>query len=549
MNSRSVLFTTSALMFILGMGMMAAIAVGWHQGDSLLALRGFLGSAAICFTCSLIAAHLSRRPWSINQVRNSLRYGFLTISLAWFSSILLGALPFVLCCHLPLPDAIFETASGLSTTGASILDATTKLLGGKRLAGGLAALPQAILFWRQLLNWFGGIGFVMFALLLLPALGGGKQLYNAEVPGLKNIFDQVSPRIASTARIMLGCYVLWTAIVILAYRLGGMDSLYDAVCHAFSTVATGGFSPYPENFAHFPRPLTQWLCTAGMLFSSLNQVLMVKLLFHRQFAYHRDEETRVFFAIVLASILLILWQIPQPGDFSITALDGTPMPKGWETTVRTVAFHVAAIISTTGFGTADYTQWGIPCLPLVILFLLIVGGCGGSTAGGMKLTRLIVVFKQSMGEIRRKIFPHLLPNVTLNGQRLDMTSVHQCMAFFFLYLSSVFLCAFLLPLLSPIGPTGAPLDLETSLTVALSCLSNVGPGLGQISPAYTFAAFSAPAKLLMAFTMIAGRLELYAAFVLLLPSFWSRQGRKQGTRLRPLAPRIAPHFPSPRHRS
>ncbi|MGN0866967.1 MAG: TrkH family potassium uptake protein [Oligosphaeraceae bacterium] len=547
MNSRSVLFTTSALMFILGMGMMAAIAVGLHRGDSLYTLRGFLGSAAICLTCSLTAAHLSRRPWSINQVRNSLRYGFFTISLAWFSSILLGALPFVLCCSLPLPDAIFETASGLSTTGASILDATTKLLGGKRLEGGLASLPQAILFWRQLLNWFGGIGFVMFALILLPALGGGKQLYNAEVPGLKNIFDQISPRIATTARIMLGCYVVWTAIVILAYRLGGMDSLFDAVCHTFSTVATGGFSPYPENFAHFPRPVTQWLCTAAMLISSLNQVLMVKLLFHRHFEYHRDEETRVFLAIFLASVCLIIWQIPRAAEWQITGVDGTPLPPSLENTVRTVAFHVAAIVSTTGFATCDYTQWAIPCLPMVFLFLLIVGGCGGSTAGGMKLTRLIVVFKQSIGEIRRKIFPHLLPNVTMNGQRLEMTSVHQCMAFFFLYLSSIFLCAFLLPLLSPTGPTGAPLDLETSVTTALSCLSNVGPGLGQISPSYTFSGFTAPAKLLMAFTMIAGRLELYAAFVLLIPSFWTRQGSMPGNRLRPPAPR-AGHRPPARGR-
>ena len=538
MNSRSVLFTTSVLTCILGVGMLAAIAVGLSRGDPPHALLGFWGSTAVCRGYSLTAALFSRRPWAINQVRNSLRYGFVTISMAWGSAILLGALPFVLCCRLTLPDAIFETASGLSTTGSSILANGIQLLGGKELTGGLTDLPQAILFWRQLLNWFGGIGFVMFALIFLPALGGGKQLYNAEVPGLKNIFDQVSPRIATTARIMLGCYVLWTVILILAYRLGGMDSFYDAVCHTFSTVATGGFSPYPENFAHFPKAITQWICTAGMLISSLNQLLMVKLLFHWRAEYHRDEETRVFLAIFLVSVLLILWHIPKLAGWQIQDINGTPVPPSLENTLRAVAFHVAAIVSTTGFATSDYTGWpNVPFLPIVFFFLLIVGGCGGSTAGGMKLTRLLVVFKQSIGEIRRKIFPHLLPNVTLNRQRLDMTSVHQCMAFFFLYLASIFLCAFLLLILNARGLDGVPLDLETSLTTALSCLSNVGPGLGRISPSYTFADFSASSKLLMAFTMIAGRLELYAAFVLLLPSFWSRQGRKQETRLRPPAPR------------
>ncbi len=535
MNSRSVLFTTSVLTFILGMGMFAAILVGLSRGDTANALKGFLGSGVICLSASLLAAHLSRRPWNINQIRNSLRYGFLTISLAWFSSILLGALPFILCCRIHFSDAIFEAASGLSTTGASILDSTTRLLGGRTLEGGLESLPQAILFWRQLLNWFGGIGFVMFALLLLPALGGGRQLYNAEVPGLKNAFDQLSPRIATTARIMLGCYVLWTAIVALAYRLGGMDSLYDAVCHAFATVATGGFSPYADNFAHFPKPLTQWICTAAMLISSLHQVLLVKLVFHGRFTYHRDEETRVFFCLFLAATALLTWRFCAVSPSGLTYVNGAPFPGEFEPRLRAVAFHLASLISTTGFTTADYTQWRIPGLSMVVLFFLVTGGCGGSTAGGMKLTRVIVAFKQSLGEIRRKIFPHLMPNVTLNGQRLDMTSVHQCMAFFFLYLASLFLCAFLLPFLSPLAPNGAPLDLETSLSAALSSLSNVGPGLGAVGPSYTFSWFSAPAKLLLAFTMIAGRLELYAFFVLLLPSFWSRQNRAPGMGLRPLA--------------
>ncbi len=519
--TRSVLFTVSALTLILGAGMVCAIVVGVARGDALEELRGFLASAGICLAACLVCAALSRLPWGINRVRSSMRYGFSTISLAWGSSILLGALPFTLCCRLLPADALFETASGLSTTGATILQPGIPLLGGGILADGLAGLPQAILFWRQLLIWFGGIGFVMFALLLLPALGGGRQLYNAEVPGMKSIYDQMMPRIASTARVILGCYVLWTLLVTLAYKLAGMDSLYDAICHAFATVATGGFSPYPENFQHFPQPAVQWVCIAAMLFSSLNLVLMARLLLKHQFVYHKDEETRTFLCLFLLLTAFFAWKLHSASTAQLVSLDGTPVPHGWNALLRTAAFHVSALMSSTGFTTADFSQWTmVPGLGILVVMMSLVGGCGGSTSGGMKMGRVIVMLKHGVSEVRRRIFPHLVPNVLLNGKRLDMPSVNQCTAFFALYMATIAGSTLLLAFLCPPGTS-----TESLLSAVVSCVSNTGPGLGAVSPAHTFALFPAPAKLLMAFDMVAGRLELYTAFVILLPSFWGRKSQ------------------------
>lgn len=542
MNYRNVLYLTSILLLVIGIGLLASLGVAFVCHDSQPAIHGLVICTLACLSASVAGILFSRRESSKKSGYAVLQEGFTSVLFAWVAAIIFGSMPFFLCCDFAISDAIFETASGLSTTGATIIEPGMRLLNGDTLVKGLEGLPKSILFWRTLLNWLGGIGFVMFVLMMLPALGGGKQLYNAEVPGLKSAFDQETPRIGSTARLMMGCYVLWTVLVATAYRFLGMDNWFDAICHTFSTVATGGFGNYTDSFGHFSSPALQWASTIAMFISACNFTLMLKFALKGKFEYHRDEEFRTFFFIVLAATLIFTIQLHSRPNLNLTYTDNSPLPQRWEPLLRTSAFQVVSIISTTGFSTSDYTQWGppktppkgnfqeptlatqressfnppreaLPGLPTLMLILMLVGGCGGSTAGGLKVARLIVVTKQSFGEVRRKLSPHLMPNVLLNHTRLEMPVVRQTMAFVVIYFSTLGICTFLLPYLSE-------MDFETALSAAISAIGNVGPGLSKVGPSATYAWMTPAAKSLLSFTMIAGRLELYTALVVILPSFW-----------------------------
>ena len=515
MNLRQILLSVGLLVLVIGLAMLSALGLGiFCLHDSSEAIGGLAVSTSACLLCSLICISFS---WLCNREATGaspLRDGFISVVLSWIAAVLFGALPFVLCGRFRPMDAIFETASGFSTTGASVIEAGMPLLEGRTLANGLESLPLSLLYWRSMLNWLGGIGFVMFVLMLLPALGGGKQLYNAEVPGLKSANDQLTPRIASTARLMLGCYVLWTVAVCLAYRYLGMGSFIEATCHAFATVATGGFSTHTESFGHFAAsPALQWAATIAMFFSACNFMLMINLFMHASFGYHRDEEFRTFLTLAVACTLIFAWQLHRNGCLGAAYTTGEPLPDRLEPLLRTSAFQVVSMMSTTGFITSDYMAWNLPGLPTLVLFLMICGGCGGSTSGGLKMARLIVVVKQSLGEVRRRVFPHLMPNVTLNRARIEMPVVHQTMAFAIIYVATIVVGTVVLPYLSA-------MDFDTAFSATVSAVSNVGPGLGKVGPAYTYVWMSAPAKALLAFIMIAGRLELYTVFIVFMPSFW-----------------------------
>ena len=499
MNLRQILFSVGLLVFVIGLAMLSALGVGYCLHDTSEALLGLKVGTCSCILCALACVGLSYLCKRETTGASPLRNGFISVFLSWGAAVFFGAMPFVLCSRFRPMDAIFETASGFSTTGASVIGADLSLRDGGMLTGGLESLPQSLLFWRSMLNWLGGIGFVMFVLMLLPALGGGKQLYNAEVPGLKSASDQVTPRIASTARLMLFCYVIWTAVVILAYRCLGMENFYEATCHAFATVATGGFSTHTESFGHFASAALQWTATVAMFFSACNFMLMINLFRHAVFSYHRDEEFRAFLGLALLCTVIFAFQLHRSG-FQGGAL-------------RTSAFQVVSMMSTTGFATSDYTTWNLQGLPTLILFLMICGGCGGSTGGGLKMARLIVVVKQSLGEVRRRVFPHLMPHVTLNRTRIEMPVVHQTMAFAILYVATIVVGTVLLPYL-------CAMDFETAFSATVSAVSNVGPGLGKVGPSCTYAWMSIPAKALLSFIMIAGRLELYTVFIIFIPSFW-----------------------------
>ncbi|MCQ2397200.1 MAG: potassium transporter, partial [Lentisphaeria bacterium] len=303
------------------------------------------------------------------------------------------------------------------------------------------------------------------------------------------------------------------ALVAVAYRSIGMDNWFDAICHSFSTVATGGFGNYTESFGYFKSPALQWAAIIAMFLSGCNFMLMLKLALKGKFEYLKDEEFRTFLFMALAATLIFTLQLHSRPQLALAYTDNSPLPHQWEPLARASAFQVVSIMSTTGFSTSDYLTWQLPGLPMLMLILMLAGGCGGSTSGGIKVARLIVVAKQSLGDAKRKLSPHLMPNVMLNRARVEMPVVRQTMAFVVIYFTTLGICTFLLPYLSE-------MDFETALSAAISAISNVGPGLAKVGPSATYAWMTPSAKCLLAFTMIAGRLELYTALVVILPSFW-----------------------------
>ena len=504
MNLRTVIHLISILTIFLGLAMFASIPAGILMNDPSRPLHEMAFCGTLTTLLGLICMILTRsKPGHL--LKSGMREGFATVGFGWLICMVIGALPFIAVGKFRLEDAVFETASGFSTTGASVIDANLILFNGKKLIGGLEKLPCCLLFWRSLIVWMGGMGIVVFALVILPFLGigGTNQLYNAEVPGLKTNSDQFTPRIAASAKIIWLVYMILTVAEIAFLLLGGMH-WFDAVCHSFSTVATGGFSTKASSIAGF-SPYIQWVITVFMFLAGCNFALSIRVvLFKRWLIYFQDEEFKFFFSVVLVSILIsigfLMWNhnIPSFGE-----------------AVRHSAFQVVSIITTTGFTTADYLTW--PSGICAILFLLMfVGGCAGSTSGGMKCVRVLLLVKHAISEIRRCIFPRAIQDIRLNGERMTSSTISKTLAFFFLYIILFFLTAFLLTILC------SDMDLLTAVSASISSISNIGPGFGKIGPAYTFGWMNPAAKYLLAFAMVVGRLELYTLLVILLPSFWKR---------------------------
>ncbi len=518
MNYRNIIFMGSVLLTVIAAAMATAVPVGVYCNDSQFVIKRMLCSTIICFLASLVGMFFSRKRDRSSTAHTALKEGFASVLLAWAAAVIFGALPFVLCSGFHIVDAIFETASGFSTTGASIIAPGMSLAENAYLEKGIESLPSSVLYWRALLNWLGGIGFVMFALMILPSLSGGKHLFQAEVPGLKSANDQITARIKSTAWLTMTFYVILTIVVIVSYYCLGMGSWFSAVCHAFATVATGGFSIHSASIGFYEQPLLQWAGALFMFISAVNFSLTIKLFTKRDFSFHKDEEFGAFTLTALLVTIIFACQMYRM-DLDLVSTTGASITQGCTTLqkieayLRTAAFQVTSTMSTTGFATSDYLKWNLPGLPAIILLLMFLGGCAGSTAGGLKFARFLVLLKQTKGEIKRKISPHLIPDVHLNGERLEMSVVHQTMAFLVIYLCTICVSTLMLPFLSP-------MDLETALSATLSAISNIGPGLGKVSPECTFNWMTPPAKALLSFVMIAGRLEMYTVFVVLVPKFW-----------------------------
>ncbi|NDY95899.1 TrkH family potassium uptake protein [Wenzhouxiangella limi] len=445
--------------------------------------------AAMAFVISLVTVSLTGLGlyWPVRKAHHDLRIsdGFLVVVACWAAVCLAGAIPFVLALDASLADAVFESTSGISTTGATVFS-------------GLDVMPISILWYRQQLQWIGGLGIIILAVAILPMLRvGGMQVARAEATGpVKE--RRLTPRIAETAKALWAIYIGLTLVCAAAYWAAGM-SLFDAFAHSFTTISTAGFSTHDASIGHFDSVLIEWLVTFFLFVSSLNFALHY-LALRRGSAqvYLKDPELKLFAMLLLIVTVLVtflLWQQHAYDSF-------------WEA-LRYGVFQSMSYTTTTGFGTADVSLWP-GTLPLLLILVSALGGCAGATTGGVKIIRVYLLTKQGMRELQRLVHPRAVVPLKLGRRTLDPEVANAVWGFVSLYI----LCIIVLTLIV----SGIEDDLVTAVSVVFSAMNNLGPALGEASSNWGSLADST--KYLMSFAMLLGRLEIFTVLVLLTPSYW-----------------------------
>ncbi len=415
----------------------------------------------------------------------SIRDGFLFVVFGWLLASMVAALPFYFSGSIPhYADAYFEAMSGFTTTGASILSE-------------IESLPRAILYWRSLTHWLGGMGIVVLTVAILPLLGvGGLQLVKAEAPG--PTVDKITPRITETAKYLWYIYLAITVAEAVLLMFGGM-SLLDALTHTFGTVATGGFSTRNASVGHYDSAYIDLVITFFMIIAGMNFTLHFKFLtgnFHKFFS---DTELKAYL-LIFAGAVVIMTVVLYHRVFS-----------GLFDSFRYAAFQAASILTTTGYATADYEQW--PYVTQMVLFtLMFVGGCSGSTGGGIKVIRIVTLLKQGINEMKYLVHPKAVFTLRLSGNSVRKNIAYAISGFFFLYIVTILLVTFVV--------STADIDIVTSLTTALATVGNIGPGFGRVGPSGNYAFYPDYVKWMLSLAMLVGRLEIYTVLVVLTPTFW-----------------------------
>ena len=415
------------------------------------------------------------------------RDGYVLVSFAWVAFSLFGMLPFYIGGYIPdIANAFFETMSGFSSTGATILD-------------NIESLPHGILFWRSMTQWIGGLGIIMFTIAVLPIFGvSGLQVFAAEASGPTH--DKVHPRIGITAKWIWSIYAGITALLVGLLMLGGMD-WFDSICHAFATTGTGGFSTKQASVAYYNSPYIEYVISIFMFISGINFTLVL-LFVNRKFKkFISNAELKFYFGSVVlftAVIAIVLYYTS---------------PMGMEESFRKSLFQVISLQTSTGFATDDYMQWS-PVLWGLLTIIMLMGACAGSTTGGLKCIRMVILAKVSRNEFKHILHPNAILPVRINKQVISPSIVSTVLAFCFIYITIIVIGTLLMMAMG----VGA----EESMGCVISSIGNMGPGLGETGPAYSWNALPDAAKWLLSFLMLLGRLELFTVLLLFTPDFWKR---------------------------
>jgi len=479
MNLRATLSVLGGLLVFLGLMLLLPIGFSLYYRDG--AVPAFLLSSLVSMGVGAILYFLFRSKNAI-----SYREGFGIVTLGWLGFALVGSLPFLFSGVTPsLVDAFFESMSGFTTTGATVFTDFDEI-------------PESIFFWRATTHWLGGMGIIVLSLAILPFLGvGGMQLFEAEVPG--PTADRLSPRIQTTAKVLWGVYFLFTFAETVLLMLGGLN-FYEAICHSFATMATGGFSTEAASVGHYTNRFVHWVITFFMLLAGINFSLHFQALRGRIRNYWKSEEFLFFLTVLGASFLVIFFlNRPDYGNVHANACD--------------TAFQVVAISTTTGFGTADYEQWHV-LSQYVLVVLMFLGGCAGSTGGGMKIVRVLLLVKHAWIQIFRLIHPRGVRLLKIDHKPVPDEVMQSILGFFALYIGLFVVASVLM--------TAFGLDLVTAGASVVACLSNIGPGLGDVGPTDNYAHIPIAGKIILSLCMLLGRLELFTVLVLFFPSFWRK---------------------------
>lgn len=484
-NTRMVFRTMGALLLIEAVFMTMALFVSLWYGEADSGV--FLLSTIITLLAGVIGLLVGRRAES----RMGEREGYVIVAMVWVVFSAFGLLPYYLSGQVPtLTDAWFESMSGFTTTGATIIP-------------DLEVITHGLLFWRSLTQWIGGMGIIVLSIAILPIFGlNGMQLYAAEVSGLT--YEKVSPRIADTAKMMWSIYVLLTVTEVVALWLCGMD-MFDAVCHSFSTIATGGFSTHNNSLEYYDSAAIHYTVTFFMFISGINFVLLIYLLRGKTRYFFKDEELRWYsVAVAMFAVLLTVGlYVARPG------WSGVEMERAFRDSI----FTVISSMTSTGYTISDYMYWPVVAW-VVIFFLMLTGACAGSTAGGIKWVRLAIIMKNGVAEFQRRIHPNAIIPVKLNEKTVPQQTINNIMAFLIFY---VFIIVVTVVIFCATG-----VDFDEAIGSAVSAIGNVGISIGQFGPAGTYAEFPVVAKWVMSFVMLIGRLEIFTVLLLFTRALWRK---------------------------
>lgn len=415
------------------------------------------------------------------------REGYLIVSSIWIVFSFFGSLPFLFSGYIPgYANAFFETISGFTTTGATILS-------------DIEALPHGLLFWRSIIQWLGGMGIIVLSLAVLPIFGiGGMQLYVAEVPGPTK--DKIRPRVAQTAKLLWSIYAAITMAEAILLYIAGMN-LFDAVCHAFTTISTGGYSTKNASIAYWNSPFIDYIVTFFMIIAGMNYTLLYTALRGNLKRFFHNEEIKYYLTLGFCiTAITIICRMPK--DLS-----------GFESIIRSSIFQSFTLMTGTGFSTSDFMTWGA-FLWTLMLITMMFGGCAGSTSGGIKTVRLILLIKNSYFEFKRLLHPNAIIPVKFNDKVVQSTIVTNVLAFVVLYATTIIIGIFIFLLLG--------INIKEAVGASVTSIGNVGPGLGNSGPSGNFSSFPDSAKWVMSFLMLTGRLEIFTVLFVLSPSFWKK---------------------------
>ena len=484
-NTRMVFRTMGALLLIEAVFMALALGVSLWYGEADSGV--FLLSTIITLLAGMIGLLVGRHAES----RMGEREGYVIVAMVWVVFSAFGLMPYYLSGQVPsLTDAWFESMSGFTTTGATIIP-------------DLEVITHGLLFWRSLTQWIGGMGIIVLSIAILPIFGlNGMQLYAAEVTGLT--YEKLSPRIADTAKMMWSIYLLLTITEVLALWLCGMN-VFDAVCHSFSTIATGGFSTHNNSLEYYDSAAIHYTVTLFMFISGINFVLLIYLLRGKARNLLQDEEVRWYsVAVALFAVALTVGlYIARPG------WSGVEMERAF----RDSLFTVISSMTSTGYTISDYMYWPVVAW-VVIFFLMLTGACAGSTAGGIKWVRLAIIMKNGVAEFQRRIHPNAIIPVKLNEKAVPQQTINNIMAFLIFY---VFIIVITVVIFCASG-----VNFDESIGAAVSAIGNVGISIGQFGPAGTYAEFPMVAKWVMSFVMLIGRLEIFTILLLFTRALWRK---------------------------